>query len=69
MDVYILSWGNDKIAQSYTAAIEASVKNGSWSNSKKLWDKYKSMGGALVTFLKFQNVDKDISKHPHYNDK
>ncbi len=69
MDVYVLSWGNDKIAQSYTAAIDASVKNGSWSKSKELWNKYKSMGGALVTFLKFQNIDKDISKHPKYNDK
>ena len=72
-DVYILEWGTGKIAKGYTYFIDYYLNNGQWNDSthnyKKAWNKYKEMGGKLVSFLKFSQEDANIKNHPNYNDK
>lgn len=68
-DVYVLEWGTGKVAASYTWAINYYLGNGRWNGLKSAWNKYKEMGGKLMTFLKFSQEDANIKNHPNYNDK
>lgn len=68
-DAYVLEWGTGKIAKGYTYFIDYYLKNGQWNTYKSAWNKYKEMGGKLITFLKFSQEDANIKNHPNYNDK
>jgi hypothetical protein len=68
-DVYILEWGTGSVAKGYTYFIDYYLKNGQWSKYKSAWNKYKEMGGKLISFLKFSQDDSNIKNHPNYNDK
>lgn len=67
-DVYVLEWGTGKNANSYTWALDLYSET-QWNTYKSAWDKYKTMGGKLVNFLKFNSEDANIKTHKRYNDK
>ena len=68
-DAYVLEWGSGKAAQSFTKSIDEQIKLGQWNKYKSAWNNYKSLGGKLVTFTKFNQEDANIKNHPNYNDK
>ena len=68
-DAYVLEWGTGSVAKGYTYFIDYYLKNGQWNTYKSAWNKYKEMGGKLMTFLKFSQEDANIKNHPNYNDK
>ncbi len=70
-DVYVLEWGNEKnrIAWSYTEAIDFYLGNGRWKGLIPAWNTYKEMGGKLMTFTRFNPKDTNLKNHPNYNDK
>ena len=68
MDAYVLEWGTGKNAASYTWALNF-YNDSQWNTYKSAWDNYKTMGGKLVSFLKFNNEDANIKTHKRYNDK
>ena len=68
-DVYVLEWGTGAVAKGYQYFIDYYLKNGQWSKYKSAWNKYKEMGGKLITFTKFSQDDSNIKNHPNYNDK
>ena len=64
-DVYVLSWGDKKIAPSYTWALNF-YSDSQWDSLKSAWNKYKSMNGKLMTFLKFSTEDANLKNHKRY---
>ena len=68
-DVYILEWGDGKVAPSFTWTINLYVHNNRWSTVAPLWNDYKLMGGKLMTFVDFNPEDMKLTEHPNYNDK
>jgi cell wall-associated NlpC family hydrolase len=68
-DVYILEWGDRKVAQGYKYFINYYLDRGVWPTYTSAWNKYKEMNGKLMFFLKFNVDDADIQSHPNYNDK
>ena len=68
MDAYVLEWGtSNKIAKSYTWAMDLYNSRGTWNKLKSAWVTYKNMNGKLVNFLKYNQEDADIKNHPNYN--
>ena len=68
-DAYVLEWGSGKISQSFTKSIDEQIKLGQWNKYKSAWNNYKTLGGKLVTFTKYNQEDANIKNHPNYNDK
>ena len=68
-DAYVLEWGSGSVSQSFTKSIDEQVKLGQWNKYKSAWDNYKTLGGKLVTFTKYNQEDANIKNHPNYNDK
>jgi hypothetical protein len=65
MDAYIISWGTGKIAPSYTWGLNH-YDNKQWNNLRIAWNKYKSMNGKLMTFLRFSQEDANIKHNKRY---
>ena len=68
-DAYVLEWGTGSVSQSYYKSIDEQVKLGQWNKYKSAWDNYKTLGGKLVSFTKYNQEDANIKNHPNYNDK
>lgn len=68
-DVYILEWGTGEISQSFTSAINDRLKFDQWYKYKSVWNKYKTLGGKLYKFTKFNQEDYNIKNHPNFRDK
>ena len=64
-DAYVLSWGTGKVAPSYTWGLNF-YNDAQWNNLKSAWNKYKSMNGQLMNFLKFSQEDANIKNHSRY---
>ena len=64
-DAYVLSWGTGKVAPSYTWGLNF-YSDSQWNNLKSAWNKYKSMNGQLMNFLKFNQEDTNIKNHKRY---
>ena len=65
MDTYVISWGTGKIAPSYTWGLNH-YDNKQWNNLRIAWNKYKSMNGKLMTFLRFSQEDANIKHNKRY---
>ena len=65
-DVYILEWGTGSVAKGYQYFIDYYLKNGKWNTYKAAWNKYKEMGGKLISFTKFTQEDANIKNHKRY---
>lgn len=68
-DAYVIEWGSGNVSQSFTKSIDEQIKLGQWNKYKSAWDKYKTLGGKLVSFTKYSQEDANIKNHPNYNDK
>ena len=64
-DAYVLSWGTGKVSASYTEMIDF-YNDAQWNNLKSAWNKYKSMNGQLINFLKFSQKDANVKNHKRY---
>lgn len=64
-DVYVISWGDGKVAPSYTWGLDF-YSDSQWNGLKSAWNKYKSMNGKLMSFLKFSQEDANIKNHKRY---
>ena len=64
-DVYVIEWGTGKVAPSYTWGLNY-YSDSQWAGLKSAWNKYKSMNGKLMSFLKFSQEDANIKNHKRY---
>ena len=66
-DVYVLKWGDGKVAWSFTEAIEWCNKYYGVGYFHTSWTYYMKYGGCTINFWKFKDDDKDIKSESWYN--
>ena len=73
LNVKVLEWGTGKMTASYTHIIEYYLKLQAQDGFNRIaryhdaWEMYKSMGGKLINFFKFNEEDKNIKNKEWYS--
>ena len=65
--VYVLSWGNGKIADSFISSKKTVDKiHGDPNKFNRAWNGYKTYGGSTMQLLKFNQEDANIKNESWY---
>ena len=65
-DVFVLSWGNNRVAPSFTQAVKICKKYYNLRSFHKAWLEYSKYGCCTLNFHKFNDEDKNFKKQSWY---